>query len=81
MKESIETISGPVRKGSRIRIVSVNCKMDPCPAFPDGIDHQALEMEGKEGTVEWIDDNDGIHGTWGGLSVIADTDTILVLEY
>lgn len=25
---------------------------------------------GKEGTVEYIDDAGGVHGTWGGLALL-----------
>ena len=46
--------------------------------FPDGIDHQALEMIGKSGTVERIDSIGTLWGTWGGLGVTsADEYTIL----
>lgn len=48
------------------------------PIFPDGIDHQALEMIGKSGTVDHIDSAGTLWGTWGGLGVTSEDEyTIL----
>ena len=32
---------------------------------------------GKEGTIEYIDSIGQLHGTWGGLAVIPEIDTIV----
>ncbi len=38
--------------------------------FPGGVDTQALELVGKTGVVESIDDAGTLRGTWGSLGVI-----------
>lgn len=81
MRTSIETRFGTVRIGTQIRISRVFCTVNPSRAFPDGIDHQAQEMNGKEGTVETIDDADCLRGTWGGLGILPEVDTFEILEY
>lgn len=35
--------------------------------------------DGREGTVELIDDLGHLHGTWGGLAVIVEQDEIEIL--
>ena len=80
MIEATETNAGTVRRGTRIRIVRVKTETTPSRAFPDGIDHQAEAMVGKEGTVEYIDSALNLHGTWGGLSLNPETDEIEILN-
>ena len=46
--------------------------------FPDGIDHQALEMIGKSGTVERIDSAGTLWGTWGSLGVTTGDEYIIL---
>ena len=56
--------------------------LDTCPiskAFPDGIDHQARELNGKEGTITVIDSVGQLHGTWGGLAVIPECDSFIII--
>ena len=36
--------------------------------------------DGKEGTVEHIDDLGQVHGTWGGCAVIPETDTFYIVK-
>lgn len=36
--------------------------------------------DGKEGTVEFIDSLGQLHGSWGGLAVIPETDRFIVIE-
>ena len=78
MKELIETRFGKVRIGSTIRIDDVDATTT---ITKDGIDHQALEMKGKTGTVTYIDDADHIQGTWGGLYVLPEKDKFTVIKY
>ena len=35
---------------------------------------------GKEGVVEHIDDLGQLHGTWGGLAVVPECDTFVVIK-
>ncbi len=51
--------------GDRIRIIS----MDGEPGY-----------EGREGTVELIDDAGQIHGTWGGCALIPGVDRFQVIR-
>lgn len=60
-----------VKVGDRIRIE----RMDD----QGGIDIQAREMNGRTGTVEYIDGAGGIHGTWGGLAVIPEIDEYTII--
>ena len=73
------TPSGTVRPGTRIRIDRMKCETTPSAAFPDGIDHHARALDGKEGTVLLIDDAGQLHGTWGGIAVQPDRDRFTVL--
>ena len=66
--------SGTVLTGTRIRIIRMHAETTPSAAFPDGIDHQAEAMTGKEGEVTWTDDAGQLHGTWGGLALIPGLD-------
>lgn len=36
--------------------------------------------DGREGTVEYVDSWGQLHGTWGGLAVQPDRDTVEVLD-
>lgn len=36
--------------------------------------------DGREGTVELIDDLGQLHGTWGGLAVIVEQDYVAVIS-
>ncbi len=74
MLKEIITPAGAVKNGTRLRILRMQSETMPSRAFPDGIDHEAAAMTGKEGTVTWIDDAGQIHGTWGGLALIPGTD-------
>ena len=80
MKPSIETNAGTVVPGTLIRIVRMADEATPSRAFPDGIDHQARAYNGKTGTVDHIDDQGQIHGTWGGLALQANRDEIEILK-
>lgn len=48
------------------------------PMFKDGIDHQALDMIGKSGTVERIDSAGTLWGTWGGLGITKEDKYIIL---
>ena len=37
------------------------------------------DYEGREGTITTIDDAGQLHGTWGGLAVIPDEDSFVIL--
>ncbi len=54
--------------GDKIKIV----KMDD----NNGSDVEARLYNGREGTVEYIDDKGQLHGTWGGLAVIPEIDKV-----
>lgn len=36
--------------------------------------------EGRVGVIEHIDDQNQLHGTWGGLAVIPEVDTVEVIQ-
>ena len=76
MKDHLETPYGTVRKGTRIRIIRVAASTD---MTEDGVDRQALELIGKTGTVERIDDAGQLWGDWGGLAVLPDVDEFEIL--
>ena len=40
-----------------------------------------LMYEGREGTITRIDDMGQLHGTWGGLAVIPDEDSFVVIGH
>lgn len=66
MIESLETRFGTVRSGTRIRITKLEDPFDD--SYP-----------GKEGEVKFIDDMGQLHGTWGFLAVIPESDEFIVL--
>lgn len=80
MKSSITTTQGIIQPGTRIRIIKMNDEVPVSRAFPDGIDHGARRYNGKEGTVQSIDDQGQLHGTWGGLAVIPDEDSFEIIK-
>ena len=43
-------------------------------------DVRANDYNGKEGIVEYIDSIGQLHGTWGGLAVIPECDTFVVVN-
>ena len=56
-----------VKVGDKIRIISME-------------DVRANDYNGKEGVVEYIDSIGQLHGTWGGLAVIPECDTFVVVN-
>lgn len=56
-----------VKVGDKIRIISME-------------DVRANDYNGKEGIVEYIDSIGQLHGTWGGLAVIPECDTFVVVN-
>ena len=56
-----------VKVGDKIRIISME-------------DVRANDYNGKEGIVEYIDSIGQLHGTWGGLAVIPEYDTFVVVN-
>lgn len=56
-----------VKVGDKIRIISME-------------DVRANDYNGKEGIVEYIDSIGQLHGTWGGLAVIPECDTFVVIK-
>lgn len=56
-----------VKVGDKIRIINME-------------DVRANDYNGKEGIVKHIDSIGQLHGTWGGLAVIPECDTIVVIE-
>ena len=56
-----------VKVGDKIRIISME-------------DIRANEYNGKEGVVEHIDSIGQLHGTWGGLAVVPECDTFMVIK-
>ena len=56
-----------VNVGDKIRIISME-------------DVRANDYNGKEGVVEYIDSIGQLHGTWGGLAVIPECDTFMVIN-
>lgn len=56
-----------VNVGDKIRIISME-------------DVRANDYNGKEGIVEYIDSIGQLHGTWGGLAVIPECDTFVVIK-
>ena len=65
--------------GDTIRILDVETATTVSRAFPDGIDHQAKALVGKEGIVEVIDDIGQLHGTWGGLAINPESDSFAII--
>ena len=44
-----------------------------------GKDFQARMYNGRSGVVEYIDSLGQLHGTWGGLAIIPETDEFEVI--
>lgn len=36
--------------------------------------------DGREGVITHIDDRGQLHGTWGGLAIIPETDKFIMIE-
>ena len=66
MIESLDTRFGTVKPGTRIRITKLEDPFDD--SYP-----------GREGEVKYIDDIGQLHGTWGFLAVIPESDEFIVL--
>ena len=56
-----------VKVGDKIRIISME-------------DVRANDYNGKEGVVKYIDSIGQLHGTWGGLAIIPECDTFVVIK-
>ena len=56
-----------VKVGDKIRIISME-------------DVRANDYNGKEGVVKYIDSIGQLHGTWGGLAVIPECDTFVIIK-
>ncbi len=67
MIESLDTRFGTVRPGTRIRITKLDDPFDD--SYP-----------GREGEIKYIDDKRQLHGTWGFLAVIPESDEFVVLS-
>lgn len=59
-------MSTKVKVGDRIRILHLR---DEDPRY-----------DGREGTVEFIDAIGQLHGSWGGLAVIPEVDSFVVIS-
>ena len=64
--DSLDTRFGMVKPGTRIRITKLDDYLDP--TYP-----------GREGEIKFIDDAGQLHGTWGFLAVIPESDEFIVL--
>lgn len=80
MKKYIDTSAGTITPGTKLRIVNMKHTTAPSAAFPDRIDHQAKENDGRVGDVTFIDDAGQIHGTWGGLALNPETDQFEIIK-
>ena len=60
-----------VKKGDTIRIIRMNDY--------GGKDLLARMYNGRSGVVEYIDSLGQLHGTWGGLAIIPETDEFEVI--
>ena len=67
MIDSLVTRFGTVRPGTKIKIMKLDDPFDP--TYP-----------GREGEIKFIDDAGQLHGTWGFLAVIPDSDEFLILN-
>lgn len=65
---ALKSIYG-ISVGDTIKIV----RMDD-PYIPKG------SYDGREGTVEHIDDAGQLHGSWGGLAVIPGVDSVKIIR-
>ena len=66
MIESLDTRFGTVKPGTRIKITKLEDPFDS--TYP-----------GREGEIKFIDDMGQLHGTWGFLAVIPESDEFIVL--
>ena len=66
MVESLDTRFGTVKPGTRIRITKLEDPFDS--TYP-----------GREGIVKFIDDAGQLHGSWGFLAVVPESDEFIVL--
>ena len=66
MIESLDTRFGTVKSGTRIKITKLDDPFDS--TYP-----------GREGEVKYIDDAGQLHGTWGFLAVIPESDEFVIL--
>ena len=46
----------------------------------EGFEEDNRHYAGKTGVVNYADDAMGLHGTWGGLAVLADVDEFTIVE-
>ena len=67
MKLELDTRFGTVKPGTRIRITKLEDPFDS--SYP-----------GREGEIEFIDDAGHLHGTWGFLAVVPDSDEFVILN-
>lgn len=58
-------MSTKVKVGDRIRILHLR--------------DEDIRYDGREGTVEFIDAIGQLHGSWGGLAVIPEVDSFVVI--
>ena len=58
-------MSTKVKVGDRIRILLLR--------------DEDIRYDGREGTVEFIDAIGQLHGSWGGLAVIPEVDSFVVI--
>ena len=45
------------------------------------LEGENADYDGRQGTVERIDDMGNLHGTWGGLAIIPEKDEFDVIKY
>lgn len=64
--EELRTRFGTVRVGTSIRITKLEDPFDD--SYP-----------GREGEIKYIDDAGQLHGTWGFLAVVPESDEFIVL--
>lgn len=66
MIPELDTRFGTVRSGTRIRITKLDDPFDD--SYP-----------GREGEIKYIDDAGQLHGTWGFLAVIPESDEFVII--
>ena len=66
MKPFIDTDAGRIAPGTKLRILKLDDPYDK--TYP-----------GREGTVQFIDDEGQIHGSWGGLALIPWEDSFEII--
>jgi len=64
--DTLDTRFGTVKPGTRIRITKLEDPFDS--TYP-----------GREGEIKFIDDAGQLHGTWGFLAVVPESDEFIVL--